>query len=144
MNDKERQRKEAINRLNLLHTMLGIDNTAVTGFDKGKIPLSVELFPGFPISTIDLADVPDFEKKVRQFEKKHNCTAYYVVNTCNVFLSILYVSDYMEDWDYERPNPEGYITSVVYDLSGQFMRPDDTDFGECQFVNAGGSLKRIV
>lgn len=144
MNDKERQRKEAINRLNTLHTMLGIDKTAVTGFEKGNIPLSVELFPGFPVGTISLSDIPDFESKVRKFEAEHNCTAYYVVNTCNVFLSILYVSNYTEDWDYERPNPEGYITSVVYDLSGQFMRPDDIDFGECQYINADGSLKRIV
>lgn len=143
MNNNDK-RQEAIKRLNMLHDMLNVKKSVIAGFKSGKIPLAVEIFPGFPISTIDLADVPDFEKKVRQFEKKHNCTAYYVVNTCNVFLSILYVSDYMEDWDYERPNPEGYITSVVYDLSGQFMRPNDIDFGECQFVNAGGSLKRIV
>ena len=144
MNDKERQRKEAINRLNLLHTTMGIDKTTATGFEKGRIPLPVELFPGFPVGTMSLSDVPGFKRKVREFEKEHNCTAYYVINTCNVFLSILYVSNNTEGWDYERPTPEGYITSVVYDLSGQFMRPDDTDFGECQFVNAGGSLKRIV
>lgn len=144
MNDKDRQRKEAINRLNMLHDMMGIDKAIVSDFNKGKVPLSVEVFPGFPIGTIHLSDVPDFESKVKKFETEHNCTAYYVVNTCNVFLSILYVSNYTEDWDYERPNPEGYITSVVYDLSGQFMRPDDIDFGECQYINADGSLKRIV
>lgn len=47
MNDKERQRKEAINRLNMLHNMLGIDKKAISEFEKGKgrVPLSVELFP---------------------------------------------------------------------------------------------------
>ena len=124
MNDKDRQINEAVNRLNMLHDMMGIDKAIVSDFNKGKLP--------------------EFESKVRKFEAEHNCTAYYVVNTCNVFLSILYVSNYTEDWDYERPNPEGYITSVVYDLSGQFMRPDDIDFGECQYINADGSLKRIV
>ena len=128
----------------MLHDMMGIDKAIVSDFNKGKVPLSVEVFPGFPIGTIHLSDVPDFESKVKKFETEHNCTAYYVVNTCNVFLSILYVSNYTEDWDYERPNPEGYITSVVYDLYGQFMRPDDIDFGECQYINADGSLKRIV
>lgn len=144
MNDKERQIKEAINRLNMLHTMLGIDDATVADFEKDSIPLSVESFPGFPIRTISLLEEPDFKGKVRKFEKEHNCTAYYAINTCNVFLSILYVSNYAEDWDYERPNPEGYITSVVYDLSGQFMSPDDIDFGKCQYINVGGSLKRIV
>lgn len=36
MNDKERQRKEAINRLNMLHNMLGIDKKAISEFEKGK------------------------------------------------------------------------------------------------------------
>lgn len=36
------------------------------------------------------------------------------------------------------------ITSVVYDLSGQFMWEDNVDFGECQYINANGSLKRII
>ena len=128
----------------MLHDMMGIDKATVSDFKKGRVPLSVEAFPGFPVGTIHLSDVPDFENKVRKFEAEHNCTAYYVVNTCNVVLSILYVSNYTEDWDYERPNSEGYITSVVYDLSGQFMRPDDIDFVECQYINADGSLKRIV
>lgn len=119
MNEKDMQRKEAINRLNMLHDMLGINKAIISDFKAGKAPLSVECFPRFPVGTIHLSDVPDFESKVRRFEKEHNCTAYYVVNTCNVFLSILYVSNYTEDWDYERPNSEGYITSVVYDLSGQ-------------------------
>ena len=83
MNDKERQRKEAINRLNMLHTMLGIGDAVATDFEKGKVPVSVELFPGFPIRTTDLSDVPDFESKVKSFEEKHNCTAYYVINKRN-------------------------------------------------------------
>lgn len=87
--------------------------------------------------------MPDFESKVRQFEREHNCTAYYVVNTCNVFLSILYVSNYTEDWDYEKPNPKGYITSVVYDLSGQ-LECETIDFGECLYINSARFLKRIV
>lgn len=86
MKDKERQRKEAINRLHMLHTMLGIDRASMTGFEKGNIPLSVELFLGFSVITINLLDVPDFERKVKRFEEKHNCTIYYVINTCNVFL----------------------------------------------------------
>lgn len=143
MKDTER-RQEALNRLNMLHDMMKVNKSVISDYKAGKVPLAVEIYPGFPIGTINLADVPDFEHKVRQFEKKHNCTAYYVINTCNVFLTILYVSDYKEDWDYERPHSEGYITTVVYDLSGQFMRPDDIDFGECQFVGLNGALKRIV
>ena len=102
MNDKDRQRKEAINRLNMLHDMMDIGKVAASDFSKGKVPLSVEIYPGFPVGTIHLSDVPDFESKVKKFETEHNCTAYYVVNTCNVFLSILYVSNYTEDWDYAR------------------------------------------
>lgn len=144
MKNSDNQRKEALNRLNMLHTMMGIDKSAIQSFEKGNVPLSVELLPGFPVSTINLSNVPDFEHKVQAFEKKHKCTAYYVLNTCNVFLTILYVSDYKEDWDYECPNPDGFITTVVYDLSGQFMREDDIDFGECRFVEANGALRRIV
>lgn len=143
MNNNDK-RQEAINRLKILHDSLKVKKSVISDFKTGKIPLAVEIFPGFPISTIDLSDVPDFERKVKCFEKKHNCTAYYVINTCNVFLTILYVSEYTEDWDYERPHEGGYITTVVYDLSGQFMSPDDIDFGECQFVGANGALRRIV
>ncbi len=141
MTNKDMQRKEAINRLNMLHTILGIDKTVILGSENGKIPLSVECFP---IDTINLSDVPDFESKVKQFEKKHNCTTYYVIKTYNVFLSILYVSSYEEDWNYKRPNSEGYITSIVYDLSGQFMRADDIDFGEYQYIGSDSALKPIV
>lgn len=144
MNDKEKQVKEAVNRLNMLHDIMDINKTIVSDFSKGNVPLSVEAFPGFPIETMNLSDMPDFEKKVKKFEAERNCTAYYVVNTCNVFLSILYVSNYTEDWDYERPNAEKHITSAVYDLSGQFMNADDIDFGECQYININGSLKRVI
>ena len=67
----------------MLHTMLGIGDAVATDFEKGKVPVSVELFPGFPIRTTDLSDVPDFESKVKSFEEKHNCTAYYVINKRN-------------------------------------------------------------
>lgn len=144
MKNNDNQRKEALNRLNMLHTMMGVDKKAIHMFEKGNVPLSVELLPGFPVDTINLSEVPDCTRKVRTFEKKNNCTAYYVINTCNVFLTILYVSDYTEDWDYERPNPDGFITTVVYDLSGQFMRKDDIDFGECRFIESDGALRRIV
>ena len=62
MNDKDKQRKEAANRLNMLHDMLGIDKAIVSDFNKGKVSLSVEVFPGFPVGTIHLSDVPDFER----------------------------------------------------------------------------------
>ena len=144
MNDKNNQKEEAINRLNMLHDLLGIDKTAISDFKTGKIPLSIEFFPGSPISTISLSDRPDLESKVKRFEEKQNCTAYYVLNSCNVFLTILYVSNCTEDWDYERPHPEGNITAVVYDLSGKFMDADEADFGECGFIESGGALKRIT
>ena len=144
MKNKDNQRKEALNRLSTLCTALGVDKSAVSLFEMGKIPLSVEYFPGLPIATMALSDEPELEQKVRNFEKRLNCTAYYVVNSCNVFLSILYVSNYTEDWDYERPDPHGYITSAVYDLSGQFMGADDFDFGDCQYVVSNSALKRIV
>ena len=142
MNDQDRHRKEAINRLNMLHDMMGINEAIISDFKKNKVPLSVEVVPGFPVGTMHLSDIPDFESKVRSLRQKqlHRLL-------CSQHLqciSIQYVSNYTEDWDYEHPNPEGYITSVVYDLSGQFMRPDDIDFGECQYINADGSLKRIV
>lgn len=144
MNDKDNHKKEAVNRLKMLHELFGIDKAAISNFEAGKIPLSVECLPGFPIITINLSDVPDFENKVKRFEESRNCTAYYVLNTCNVFLTILYVSSYPEDWDYERPNPKGYITTVVYDLSGKFMNADDTDFGECCFIGSDSALRRIA
>ena len=134
MNNKDNQRKEALKRLNMLHELFGIDKTAISDFETGKIPLSIEFFPGSPISAINLSDRPDLE----------NCTAYYVLNSCNVFLTILYVSNYTEDWDYERPHPEGNITAVVYDLSGKFMDADETDFGECGFIESDGALKRVI
>ena len=81
----------------MLHDMMGIDEAIISDFKKNKVPLSVEVVPGFPVGTIHLSDIPGFESKVRKFETDHNCTAYYVVNTCNVFLSILYVSNYTED-----------------------------------------------
>ncbi|GFI08445.1 hypothetical protein IMSAGC007_00893 [Lachnospiraceae bacterium] len=144
MNDKDNQRKEALKRLHMLHELFGIDKTAISDFETGKIPLSIEFFPSSPISAISLSDRPDLENKVKHFEKKQNCTAYYVLNSCNVFLTILYVSNYTEDWDYERPHPEGNITAVVYDLSGKFMGADETDFGECGFIESDGALKRVI
>lgn len=144
MNDKDYQRNEAVNRLNMLHTLFGIDKAAIADFKAGNVPLSVECFPISPVNAISLSDRPDLESKVKRFEKKQNCTAYYVLNSYNVFLTILYVSNYTEDWDYERPHPEGNITAVVYDLSGKFMGADETDFGECGFIESDGALKRII
>ena len=145
MNNKDKQRKkEAILRLKMLHDTLGIDKAVISSNENGNIPLSVEYVTGFPIETVNLSDVPDLEIKVKEFEKMYNCTAYYVINTRNVFLSILYVNDDIDNWDYARPDPEGYVPAAVYDLSGKFMEPEEIDFGSCQVVNAGGSLKRIV
>ena len=74
---------------------------------------------------------------------KNDAVVYHCVNSAGVFLSLLYVSKYEQDWEYEQPSDDGYISAAVFDLSGQFMPWGYCDIGDCHFETIGGALKRI-
>ncbi len=144
MSFKQDQFKEAIDRINTLDSVLGLDKAIVTGFKQGEVCLSIEHSLDSPVEIVYLSDRPEFDIMVKRFEEENKATVYHVINTCDTLLTLLYVSEYTEDWEYECLQDGNYIACAVYDLTGRFMSEGTIEHGDCQIEPSCGALRRIV
>lgn len=118
-----RQRKEAVRRLEQLTETFDLKKDFLNRFQDGVVAYCYRTCQedGF-------AAPKDFKLDWRlekeSFEYLYDTLVYLVLVNKTAYgemLSMLYVSSYEEDWEYERLT-EDYITAYVYNL--------DTEFGE--------------
>lgn len=109
---KGKMKKEAIDRMHILKLH---PNVIKEFSDNGKLNLSLnaELYY---LSDEQLA-------RVQKFEQKYNAIVYHVIQNYTQFgelLSFLYVSQYTEEWEYERNDlEEGYPFVYVANLTDE-------------------------
>ena len=84
----------------------------------------------------------DEQKYVDDFEKSSDCLVYHVIHNMTNFgelYSMLYVSPYEEEWEYDREDLEsGIVMANVLNVSGGF-----TDMGSIGVRPSIGGLIRI-
>lgn len=83
-------------------------------------------------------------KLVKEFETEHNALVYHVIHsftTIGEMESYLYVSDYPEEWEYDREDiKEGRQLAYVFNCS----MPDCSEFGSVGIERtAAAGLRRI-
>lgn len=130
---REMKKKEAIERMK----SLSIINDAISQFKKDNIVMVSE--PPFGA----LYWLNEEEKQmVKEFEDEYNVLVYMVVRAFTNFGkmdSLLFVSDYDYEWDYERYNAEdGYIMSYTINHDA----PECSDMGSIVVKPMFGGLLR--
>lgn len=129
---KEEQKKEALyrmNKLNILSTVIDAfeENDEIQCSDYGEI----------------IATPENILEDIRRWEADYGCLAYHVVHSKIYGFEIfnaLSVSNYKEDWDYERRLIDR-ICSMAYTIN--VTKPDYSESGSIQLYNYNGVLERI-
>ena len=90
-----------------------------------------------------LSNEQEWEKKIREFEEKYNGLVYHVIHNYTEFgeiLSLLYVSEYDEEWDAEYDDlMDGYVFAYCINLT----EPMFSEFGGIAVQEKAGGLIRV-
>ncbi len=129
---KEEQKQEALYRMNKLNILPDVIDTfekssEIKCSDYGKI----------------VAVPENILKDIRRWEADYGCLAYHVVHSKLWGFEIynaLSVSNYKEDWVYERRLIDSYC-SMAYTIN--VTKPDYSESGSIQLYNYNGVLERI-
>lgn len=128
---REEMKQEAIQRMKNLQISDGVINS----FSNGKITMS---------SKGNIYDVPQEKLEfVKEHEKEIGVMIYHVIHSFGNIgetYEFLYVSNYREDWDYERIMAK---SNVLYCYSENVTHPDWSEAGSILVENVNGSLLRI-
>ena len=117
---------------------LRIWNEAIKSFRKHDLVLVTEP----PIGAVYTME-PELEAEVRKFEKEHNALVYMVVRSFTTFGkmdSLLFVSDYEEEWSMDREDIEDGIV-MTYTINWDM--PDCSEMGSIavERTAAGGLIR---
>ena len=85
----------------------------------------------------------DQKKMVADIENEHNCLVYLVVRSytsIGMMDSFLIVSDYEEEWEYDREDIEN---DIVFTYTHNYDEPMWSEFGSIGIKKIGGGLIRI-
>lgn len=131
---REEKKIEAIERMKLLQ----LHENAIREFEEeGKLNLSEN--GGFLYWLND-----EQQARVRAFEKEHDALVYHVIHsyTCgDEHLVYLYVSDYPDEWEYDRDDiKSGYPLAYVDNLSCEWC----SEFGSIGIEPNIGGLRRTA
>ena len=131
---REIKKQEAIKRLQAMD----IIDDAINQF----IEDDIVMVSNNPFGILDWLN-DDYKKLVAEFEEEYNGLVYianYCVTKFGRLLSLLYVSDYDEEWEMENEDiAEGY--AMVYCIN--LDCPDFSEFGSIAYESINGGIKRI-
>lgn len=131
---REIKKAEAINRMKTI----GIIHEAIRQFEEDDLVNVSENPYGFLFWASESQN-----KLIAEFEAEYDALVYlanYCVTEFGRLLSILYVSDYKEEWEMENEDIE-YGYSCVYCIN--LDCPDFSEFGCIAFKSVNGGIKRI-
>ncbi len=136
MNTTKEQRKEvALKALK----QLDIYKPYIEGFKNNDQVCFYENFGGYWVY-----QEPEIETKMKEIEKKYNCTVYAITHEYTEFgecYDFLIISDYEEEWDDLIYSVFDKHTSFAY-----VWNKDDewcSEFGDITVKSFGGGIKRI-
>lgn len=131
----EEKKLEAICRMKKLH----IWSQAIKEFEKHGLVLVTEP----PIGAV-YAIEPELQAEVKKFEEEHNALVYIVVRAFTTFGkmdSMLFVSDYVEDWEFEDRELDEWI-AMTYTVNWDY--PDCSEMGSISIrPTPAGGLERV-
>lgn len=131
----EEKKLEAICRMKKLH----IWSQAIKEFEKHCLVLVTEP----PIGAVYELE-PELRTEVKKFEEEHNALVYIVVRAFTTFGkmdSMLFVSDYVEDWELEDHELDEWI-AMTYTINWDY--PDCSEMGSIAIrPTPAGGLERV-
>ena len=131
----EEKKLEAICRMKKLH----IWSQAIKEFEKHGLVLVTEP----PIGAVYELE-PELREEVKKFEEEHNALVYIVVRAFTTFGkmdSMLFVSDYVEDWEFEDRELDEWI-AMTYTVNWDY--PDCSEMGSISIrPTPAGGLERV-
>lgn len=127
------KKAEAIKRMKMMHLI----PDAIKQFKDGdQIMVSEPPFGGLYWIEDEL------QSRIKEFEEKNNALVYLVVRAFTSFGkmdSLLFVSDYKEDWDIEK---EDIKDGIVFSYTINYDMPDCSEMGSIGFRSIGGGVLR--
>lgn len=140
---KELQKQEAIKRLEILQTMYNIHSNVLKEFKQGEtIYYSEKVNKAFDGILYWLRNEQEYLDAVKKVESKFNVFVYHCLLTHTIngdWLSMLYISDEPNDWEYEKSKLMiGLPKAYVYD-SSEF----GSEFGYIEIAGVNGGLTRV-
>lgn len=144
-NLKQLQNTEAIERLKILQDKFELLETVTKEFKKyNTIYYSEYVNHIFQAVLYWVTNEEKYVNIVKEVEKEHNILVYHAIltpTTYGTILSLLYVSNSQEEWEYERKDlQEGLPIAYCINLSDVQM----SEFGGIQIVGAMGGMKRLA
>lgn len=151
-------REEATRRLRMIVNAYGLRETVLEKWEQGVVSCSSETVHGIvatakhtkhydltsdaePAILLEVPKNSQLAEIICEFEEEYGCVVYYVVQNA-FFLTMLFVSPYMKDWEtLEKPNlSEGCFEAYVHYL----LRPWDSEVGKVKLCSLNGVLIRII
>lgn len=142
---RERQKKEALKRLEILQKEYLLHENVLKKFKENETIYYSENFGGFYSGILYwLQNRKDFINIISEIEEKRNIYVYHcILNHCRDIdvLSMLYISTDEENWEYERNQlkDDGHIDVCICDLSCEFY----SEFGNVLITGVNGGLDRV-
>ncbi len=138
MNTTKEQRKEvALKALK----QLDIYKPYIEGFREKDQVCFYENFGGYWVY-----QEPEIEAKMKEIEKKYNCTVYAITHEYTEFgecYDFLIVTDYPEEWDsliLDQNHHEHYAFAYVWNKDDEWC----SEFGTIGVQSFGGGIRRIA
>ncbi len=138
MNTTKEQRKEvALKALK----QLDIYKPYIEGFRENDQVCFYENFGGYWVF-----QEPEIETKMKEIEKKYNCTVYAIAHEYTEFgelYDFLIVTDYPEEWDsliLDQNHHEHYAFAYVWNKDDEWC----SEFGTIGVQSFGGGIRRIA
>lgn len=132
--EREIKKQEAIERMKLL----GLHKNVIREFEKENI-LNLSEHGGMLYWLTTAQQI-----QVEEFEEEHNAVVYHIIHDYTEFgelLTLLYVSDYEEEWEYDRDDlHEGYPLAYVVNLDDNSL----SEFGSVGVIEQFGGLVRTA
>ena len=137
MNTTKEQRKEQAVKL---MKQLDIYKPYIKGFEESDKVCFYENFGGFWVF-----QEPEIEAKMKEIEKKHDCTVYAITHEYTEFgecYDFLIVTDYTEEWEnlVYREGNGFYAFAYVWNKDDEWC----SEFGTIGLRSFGGGIKRIA
>ena len=118
---------------------LDIYKPYIAGFRDNDLVCFFENFGGFWVY-----QEPEIEAKMREIEKKHNCTVYAITHEFTEFgelYDFLIITDYEEEWDtlVSGKGNQHYAFAYVWNKDDEWC----SEFGTIGVQSFGGGIRRI-
>ena len=143
---KQLQKTEAIERLKILQDKFELMETVTKELEKEDILYYSEYVnKQFPAILYWISNKEDYEKAIKQFEKKHNALVYHVILTPTydngIVLTLLYVSQTQKEWTRDKEElKEGLPCAYIMNIESE----QGSEFGGVQIGGAMGGIVRLA